>query len=98
MIRGGADMLYYILSTITFLIYGSVFIISLIFTISLDAYNKIDEKLNLVVFSEPIITILDANLDFFEVWLKNNNRIAGSVLVFLSVVDLKLFFDIFRNG
>jgi len=91
-------MLYYILSTITFFIYGSVFIISLIFTISLDTYNKIDEKLNLVVFSESIVTILDANLDFFEVWLKNNNRIAGSVLVFLSVVDLKLFFDIFRNG
>ena len=91
-------MLYYILSTITFLIYGSVFIISLIFTISLDAYNKIDEKLNLVVFSESVVIILDTNIDFFEVWLKKNNRIAGSVLVFLSGLDLKLFFDIFRNS
>jgi len=90
-------MLYILLSTIIFLVYGTICVISLIFTFSLETYNKIDEKLNLEIFSSHIVTILDTNINFIEVWIMNHNRIFGPLLTILSLIDLKLFFDIIRN-
>jgi len=90
-------MLYILLSTSIFLIYGTICVISLIFTFSLETYNMIDEKLNLEIFSSHIVTILDTNINFIEVWIMNHNRVVGPLLTILSLIDLKLFFDIIRN-
>ena len=57
----------------------------------------IDEKLNLEIFSSHIVTILDTNINFMEVWIMNHNRVVGPLLTILSLIDLKLFFDIIRN-
>jgi len=90
-------MLYILLSTSIFLTYGTICVISLIFTFSLETYNMIDEKLNLEIFSSHIVTILDTNINFMEVWIMNHNRVVGPLLTILSLIDLKLFFDIIRN-
>ena len=90
-------MFYILLSTMTFLIYGTICVISLIFTFSLETYNKIDEQLNLEIFSSHIVTILDTNINFMEVWIMDHNIVVGPLLTILSLIDLKLFFDIIRN-
>jgi len=90
-------MLYFLLSTIIFLIYGTICIISLIFTLSLDTYNNIDEKLNLEILSTQVVTVLDTNINFLEIWIMNHNKIVGPLLTALSLIDMKLFFNIIRD-
>jgi len=90
-------MLYFLLSTIIFLIYGTICIISLIFTFSLDTYNNIDEKLNLEILSTQVVTVLDTNINFLEIWIMNHNKIVGPLLTALSLIDMKLFFNIIRD-
>lgn len=90
-------MLYFLLSTIIFLIYGTICIISLIFTFSLDTYNNIDEKLNLEILSTQVVTVLDTNINFLEIWIMNHNKLVGPLLTALSLIDMKLFFNIIRD-
>ena len=87
----GFDML---LNSIVFFIYSSVCIISIIFTFSLDAYIKIDEKLNLDIFSNPIITSLEIKIDWFDKWAMQHNKVLGPILIILSMIDLKIIFTL----
>jgi len=87
----GFDML---LNSIVFFIYSSVCIISIIFTFSLDAYIKIDEKLNLDIFSNPIITSLEIKIDWFDKWAMQHNKVLGPILIILSIIDLKILFTL----
>ena len=79
------------------MIYGTICIISLIFTLSLDTYNNIDEKLNLEILSTQVVTVLDTNINFLEIWIMNHNKIVGPLLTALSLIDMKLFFNIIRD-
>ena len=87
----GFDML---LNSIVFFIYSSVCIISIIFTFSLDTYIKIDEKLNLDIFSNPIITSLEIKIDWFDKWAMQHNKVLGPILIILSIIDLKILFTL----
>jgi hypothetical protein len=90
----GFDYLNLVASGIVFFVYGISCIISVIFTLSLDTYRKIDEKLNLDVLSVRFISPLDLNINLLDDWLMRNNKIVGPLLIVLSTVDLKLLFNI----
>ena len=90
----GLDPFDLLLSIVIFFIYGSICIISLIFTFSLETYKKIDEALNLEIFFWRPINLLDINIDYFDQWLIRHHRIIGPILVILSLLDLKLSFEI----
>jgi hypothetical protein len=83
----------FFLNFMLFFIYGSICIVSTLFTFFLDTYRKIDETLNLDVFITPFKSPLDREIDFFNVWLTNHNRIVGPILILISLVDLKFWFD-----
>ena len=85
------------LSVVLFLNYSIICIISLIFTFSLRTYLKIDEQLNFDIFSSPTINPLDRNIDRFNDWLIANNKIVGPVLIYLSIISLKSWFDILNT-
>ena len=85
------------LSIVLFLNYSIICIISLIFTFSLKTYLKIDEQLNFDIFSSPTVNPLDRNIDWFNDWLIANNKIVGPVLIYLSIISLKSWFDILNT-
>ena len=87
-------MYYFLLSAIVFFIYGTICLISLIFTLSIDTYNSIDEKLKLEILSSPITTPLDKSINIVDNWILENNKVFGPLLTVLSLVDMKLFFNI----
>ena len=88
------DIFNLLLSASLFLIYSTVCIISIIFTFSLEIYLRIEEKLNFYIFSDYILTPLDRSIDWLNVRLMKYNKITGTILILLSLVDLKLSLDI----
>jgi hypothetical protein len=93
----GIDTFELLLSAIAFFVYGSICMISLFFTFSPDAYMKLHDTLNFYVFSTPILSPIERSIDWFDVWAMRNNVIVGPILITLSLVDLKLIFDIIRS-
>ena len=93
----GVDAFDLLLSLIAFCIYGSICIISIVFTFSLDTYVKIHDVFNFNIFSSPILSPIERSIDWFDVWAMRNNVILGPILIALSIIDLKLFFDIIRS-
>ena len=93
----GPDIFNLLLSAWLFLIYSTVCIISIIFTFSLEIYLRIEEKLDFYIFSNRILTPLDRNIDWFNVWLMKYNKISGTILILLSLLDLRLSFDIINR-
>ena len=88
------DIFNLLLSGWIFLIFSTTCIISIIFTFSLPIYLMIEEKLKFCIFSDRIFAPLNRSIDWFNVWLMKYNKITGAVLILLSLVDLKLAFDI----
>ncbi|MDP3732167.1 MAG: hypothetical protein Q8R31_03955 [Candidatus Omnitrophota bacterium] len=82
-----------LLSGWLFFIYSAICILSIIFTFFLELYIRIEEKLIFHIFSDRILTPLDRSIDWFNLWLMKHNRIAGALLIMLSLIDLKLSFD-----
>jgi len=85
------------LNIIAFLIYSTICIISTIFTFSLDTYNKLDGFLKINIIKPHILTPLEMNIYYIDSWLMYNNKIVGPLLILLSLVDLKLSFDIINS-
>jgi len=77
------------------MVYAAVCGIDILFTFFLDIYLKIDERVNLV--PSRILTPLEKNIQWFDEWLKSRNKIIGSLLILLFMIDLKLFFYIITN-
>jgi len=90
----GPDIFNLLLSGWIFFIYSAICVISIIFTFSLQIYTRIEEKLNIYILSNPILTPLDRSIDWFNILLKRHNRRAGIIFTVLSLMDLKLAFDI----
>ena len=90
----GYDNFNLLLSGFVFFVYASACIISVIFTLSLDTYRKIDEKLKMDIISSRIINPLDINIDWVDSFLMSNNKTVGPLLILLCTVDLKLLFNL----
>ncbi len=88
-----------LLSAWVFFIYGSICIVSVIFTFFLDTYFKIDGKLNSVVVDFPFfVTILDRiYIDWVDIWMTQHNKIIGLILIWLSLVDMQSCFNIINQ-
>ncbi len=93
----GVDIFNLLLSGWIFLIYSTICLISVIFTFSLNIYLRMEEKLNFHIFPNPILSPLDRNIDWLNDWLIKYNKIIGTILILLSLMDLKLSFDIVNN-
>ena len=74
-------------------IYGSIFIISIIFTFFIDAYHRLEELLRLEFLSVRIVNPLVRNSNFVNDWLVAHNKIIGPMLILVSLWDI---FSIFR--
>ena len=90
----GFDIFNLLLSSMLFFLYGSICVIAIIFTFSLDIYIKIDEMLKLDILSTRILTPLEININWLDNWMKSHNKILGPILILLSLIDLKLLVDI----
>ena len=90
----GLDLLTVLLSAIIFFVYGSIFVVSVIFTLFIDTYHELDRIFNVGIINSKILAPLDINIDFLDVWLFNHHKIVGPILIFLSIIDLRLSFDI----
>ena len=81
--------------SIAVFIYGSISILSIIFTFSIDTYNRLEGLLNLkYLFPKIIINPLEKNVDFVNSWLIAHNKIIGPLLVFLSCLDIFILFRV----
>jgi hypothetical protein len=81
-----------------YLIYGSICIVALIFTFSLETYYKIDEIFNLELYLNRFMNpLLDRNVGYLEAWLAKYHKIVGPILTVLSLLDLKLSFGIINT-
>ncbi len=66
---------------------------SLIFAFSLETYRKIDERLNLELFSAEILNPLSRKHAGFEAWLTQFHKISGLILAFISLAEIKFWFS-----
>ncbi|MBM3245560.1 MAG: hypothetical protein FJZ15_07215 [Candidatus Omnitrophica bacterium] len=95
----GIDPVNIALSAIVFFIYGSICILSLIFMFSIDAYRKIEGRADFTILSTPEANpILQRRIDIIDLWLIRNHTLVGLILVVLSIIDLKLWFQIINSS
>lgn len=87
------DSITILLKVFAFLIYGAICIISIMFTFFIEQYRKLDEIFNLDIINTKILTPLEINIDIIDAWLIGHNRIVGPILIFLSLLDMKLYLD-----
>jgi hypothetical protein len=73
-------------------IYGSICILSLVFTFDLDAYLRINELLNLEFLSHQIINPLATRITTIDDWLISHNIMVGPILTLLSLADIVLLY------
>lgn len=78
-------------NAIVIFIYGSICLLSIIFTFFIETYRKIDEKLKWEIFSIRIINPLEQNINVIDELFMRNNKILGAILILLSLVDLQLW-------
>ena len=86
------------ISVLLYFIYGSICIVALIFTFSVETYYKIDQMFNLeLIISQFMNPLLDKRVGVIEAWLIKYHRFVGPVLIVLSLVDLKLTFNLINS-
>ena len=90
----GFDTFTLSLSALAFLLYGAICIISIFFTFFLDVYRRMEERLGFNIIPYAGLTPLEVNIFSFNTWLVEHNKIIGPFLILLSILDLKLLFDI----
>jgi hypothetical protein len=86
-----------LLSAVIFFVYGSICVISAMFTFFIESYHKLDEKLNINMLSSKILTPLDADIDILDVWMFEHNKVVGPLLILLCLVDMKLTFSLLNT-
>ncbi|MCM8757577.1 MAG: hypothetical protein NC903_00750 [Candidatus Omnitrophica bacterium] len=72
-------------------IYLPTFILSLIFTLSIKLYQKIEEIVAIDIIPSALITPLDRNITTFNEWMIQNHKIVGPIMVILSFYNLSSF-------
>lgn len=92
----GLDSFTMLFNSLIVFIYGSICIISAIFTFSIERYRKFDEILNLDIIASRFLTPLDINLEIIDEWLFAHNKSIGPVLILLSLLNAKLYFDVVK--
>ncbi|MCM8797662.1 MAG: hypothetical protein NC923_07325 [Candidatus Omnitrophica bacterium] len=68
-------------------IYTIVLILSIIFTVSLEFYSKIEVKIESTIFRSPTYSLLDENITILDDLMKDNHVLVGSIMVILCIFD-----------
>lgn len=84
----------FILSIFVTFICAVVCGIGIVFTFFLDIYLKLDKKASWWIIPSFILTRLEENINCVDEWLKSKHKIIGPLLIILSLVGLKMFFNI----
>jgi hypothetical protein len=86
------DITGIVLGVITLGVFLSAFVISLIFTYSVDMYHAIDEALALQIIPSRILTPLEQPINIIEDWLSRYHRITGPIIALLCLFDMRVCF------
>ena len=86
-----------VVNTIIFFIYGSACFISLIFTVSLEYYERLNNLMNLEFFSIKMVQPIESNIDKLDLWLMSHNRIVGPLFIIVTLLEMRFFFNIINN-
>lgn len=68
-------------------IYGSITVITAIFTFFIELYNRLDDLFNVEFLSIRHMNPLYANINFVDDWLIGHRKTIGPILILLSVFD-----------
>jgi len=93
----GMSSFNFILSATILCLYGTIFVISLIFTLWPEAYRAIDAAVQVNLITPRTLTPLERNIYLLDDWLMRNHKLVGPLLTLLSVIDLKLFLDLINR-
>jgi len=89
------DLSFIILSkSIVLFIYGGIVIVSIIFTLSIDAYIRINDLLSIEFLSQKTISPLEVDIDIIDDWLIAHNKIIGPMLTLFSLLDIAILFRV----
>jgi hypothetical protein len=93
----GVDYFDILFSSLILLIYGSICFIAILLTFSLETYLKLYERMNFTIFSTPILTPVEKSINWLDSWAVDNNVILGPILIILSLIDIRLFFNLINS-
>jgi len=65
-----------------------------IFTFFPEGYQLIDDKLKIELLPARVVTPLDRNINWLNVWLRSHNKTAGPLLILFSAVNIKFSFSL----
>lgn len=84
----GTDPFVFLLKSLVLFIYGLIFAFSVIFTLSIESYRRLDEYLGMNFLTSRIINpIIESNINFLDEWLIKHHKIIGPLLILLSIID-----------
>jgi hypothetical protein len=87
----GVNITDLLFKVIVFFTYSATCLLGIFFTFSIDLYRQIEKKANLEIFSNPIISpLFESNINWLDVWMEENHKIIGPILVFFSIIDMYL--------
>lgn len=92
-----ADLFIILCKFIVLFIYGTICILSIIFTFAINTYIRLSEFLDLEFLSRKTTNPLERNIDFIEDWLISYNKIIGPLLILLSLWDIVMFFKVLNS-
>lgn len=92
-----ADSFIILCKFIVLFIYGTICILSIFFTFAIEAYIRLEDLLNLEFLSQGTMNPLKMNVNLINDWLVAHHKIIGPMLMFVSFLDIVMFFNILNS-
>lgn len=89
-----ADLFIILCKFIVLFIYGTICILSIIFTFAIKAYIRLEDLLNMEFLSQGTMNPLKTEVNFINDWLLAHHKIIGPILICVSFLDIVMFFKI----
>lgn len=87
------NMIFF-LKSVVFSVYSLVFVVSVIFTLSLEKYYTLERFLGTEFLHPTELSIFERNISSFNDWLIAHNKQAGPLLIILSFLDIFVLFGV----
>ena len=91
----GFDLIISLLRLFIVVTYGVICLINIIFSFFLDKYQRLNDLLEIEIFSSQTLTVLESNLNNIDEWFFAHHRVAGLILFFLSLFDAYMLNNLF---
>jgi len=86
-----------LLAASVFFVYGAICTVSMIFTFALDTYREIDAKIMSEIIPAKTLMPFEKNINRLDDWLIEHNKLIGPILILLSIIDMKLSFELINK-